>query len=425
MFRVALLVALLVPPMVPLLVPSIAAADQPGWNSFGFAAARAAAVDSQSSWLERGFGRLSGGDEVGDVAGWGRAEAQLGLTFDDQASWRGKLHVLARLESSDVVGDPVGITEAWLNWQRALGNRDEFSARAGIFFYPSSQENIDPLWGSPYTLTYSAINSWMAEEFRPIGLDLTWRRFLSSGDELSLGATVFGGNDTLGTLIAWRGWAMHDRLTVLGERLALPEAFSLEPDRVFGEFQRAFKTTPIGRDLDGRPGYALRLRGERPGRMNAQVAWVDNRGDRDLHGSEYAWHTRFWLAGMHWQASDRIEFMAEWTEGETIMGFPGNPWVKVEFRALYGMASLETAIGRWSLRHDRFVADDRLANPNWGLYDDRGQAWTLAWMLPLGQRSRFGLEWLWLDSNRTLAAQSLGSANTDGRMLSAEWRLHW
>lgn len=405
--------------------PLALVADEPGWDTVGFVAVRAAGVDSQASWLERGFGRLPGGDDARDWTVWGRAEAQLGLSYDDHVSWRGKLHAVGRLESSEVVGDPLGLTEAWLAWQRALGHNDELRVQAGMFFYPSSQENIDPLWGSPYTLTYSAINSWMAEEFRPIGLDLGWRRFLASGDELSLGATIFGGNDTLGTLIAWRGWTMHDRLTVLGERLALPEAFSLQPGQVFGEFQRPLATTPLTGDLDGRPGYALRLKGERPGRVGAQLAWIDNRGDRDLHGQEYAWRTRFWLAGGHWQASESLEFMAEWTMGETIMGFPGNPWVKTDFRAAYVMTSYDTALGRWSLRHDRFHADDQLGNPAWGIFDDRGRAWTLAWVRHFGQRARLGLELLWLDGNRPLAAQSGRPVNTDGRMISMEWRWQW
>ncbi len=405
--------------------PLALTAEEPGWSTVGFAAARTAAVDADASWLERGFGRLPGGNNSSGWTGWGRAEAQLGLTFDDHVSWRGKLHLLGRLESSDVVGDPVGITEAWLAWQRALGHSNELRVQAGMFFYPSSQENIDPLWGSPYTLTYSVINSWMAEEFRPIGLDLGWRSFLDSGDELSIGATVFGGNDTLGTLIAWRGWTMHDRLSVLGERLALPEAFSFEPGQVFGQFQRPFKTTPVTRDLDGRPGYALRLRGERPGQLGGQVAWIDNRGDRDLHGQEYAWSTRFWLVGGHWQASESLELMAEWTMGETIMGFPGDPWVKTEFRAMYVMASLDTGLGRWSLRHDRFHADDRLGNLTWGTFNDRGQAWTLAWIHRVGERARLGLELLWLNSQRPLAAQSGRSAETDGRMISVDWRWQW
>ncbi len=400
---------------------STAAAEAVQWS--GFIAARAGSVEGPEAWGEGGFGRLgAGADGPGERDLWARGEAQWGLSADLGVSWQLGLHALARLEDPNAVGQAVGLTEAWLGWRRALGHQGELSARAGMFFYPSSQENVEALWGSPYTLNYSAINSWLGEEFRPLGLDLEWRRFLAGGAELTLGATVFGGNDTLGTLIAWRGWTMHDRLSVLGERLALPPNFSLEPDRYFGLSQRAFRTTPIGRDLDGRPGWALRLRAERPGHVNGQIAWIDNRGDRRLHGREYAWDTRFLLAGGHWQLSEAFELLGEWTQGRTTMNFPGMPWVDTDFRAGYLMASWQRQGARLSLRHDRFRVDDRIGNLMWGLFDDRGHAWTLAWLFETGRRSRVGVELLRLDSRRPIAAQSGAAADTDGTQISLEWR---
>jgi hypothetical protein len=403
--------------------PGDQAVAEVGFSVEGFIGIRGGWVEGPPSWVEGGFGRLyAGADGPGDSDLWGRAEGQLALSFDDGASWQASLHALSRLEDSDAVGDAVGLTEAWLGYRRAIDNASELSLRAGLFFYPSSQENIDPLWGSPYTLSYSAINSWFGEEFRPLGLDLAWRRFLASGAELSLGGTIFGGNDTLGTLLAWRGWSMHDRLSVYGERLALPPVFSLEPDRYFGLSQRSFRTTAFGSDLDRRPGYAVRLRAEQPGRLNGQLAWVDNRGDRELHGKEYAWHTRFLIVGGHWQLAEALELMAEWTHGRTTMNFPGMPWVDADFRAAYLMGSWDSAMGRLSLRHDRFVVDDRIRNPMWGLFDDRGQAWTLAWIRSFSERSRLGLELLWLDSRRVVAEQSGQTSDSDGLQLSVEAR---
>jgi opacity protein-like surface antigen len=389
----------------------------------GFVAVRGGWVEGPPAWIEGGFGRLyAGADEPGDNDFWGRGEAQVALTWSPTVSWRARVHALARLEDSDAIGRSFGLTEAWLGYQRAISNVSEISARGGLFFYPSSQENIDPLWGSPYTLTYSAINSWFGEEFRPLGLDVEWRRFIGQGDELGIGATVFGGNDTMGTLLAWRGWAMHDRLSVYNERLPLPPVFSLEAGRYFGEAQRNFRTTAFGSDLDDRLGYALRARFERPGQWSGQVAWVDNRGDRELHGREYAWHTRFWIAGTHWQINESFELMAEWNHGTTTMNFPGMPWVNTDFRAAYLMGSWMSDFGRWSLRHDRFVVDDLIGNVMWGLFDDRGHAWTLAWMFQTGERSRLGAEVLWLNSNRIVAGQSGFPTDTDGTQVSVEWR---
>lgn len=421
MKRRSALVSVLLLPWFSVFNPACAEAD---FEWLGFAAFRGGWVEGPPAWIEGGFGRFrEGASAPGNDDLWARGEAQLGLRWRG-LNFSGNIHVLGRIEDSAAEGRALGLTEAWLGYQRAISDRGELLARGGLFFYPSSQENIDPLWGSPYTLTYSAINSWLGEEFRPLGLDLAWRQILPTGNEWTTAATVFGGNDTLGTLIAWRGWTLHDRLSVFDERLPLPPVFSLAPEGSFGE-QRPFATTAFGSDLDGRPGFALRTRFERPGLANVQLAWVDNRGDRDLHGNEYAWHTRFAMAGGHWQVNERFELMAEWTEGRTVMNFPGMPWVKADFRAAYLMGSLHGPIGRWSLRHDRFHVDDQLGNIGWGLFDDRGQSWTLAWIMDVANHSRFGLELLWLSSNRIVAGQSGFPVDTDGAKLSLEWRYNF
>jgi len=48
--------------------------------------------------------------------------------------------------------------------------------KAGAFHAPVSLENRAPGWDSPYTLSYSALNSWLGEELRTIGLEaqLDW-----------------------------------------------------------------------------------------------------------------------------------------------------------------------------------------------------------------------------------------------------------
>lgn len=389
----------------------------------GFIAARAGVADGPVGWPEGGFGRLyAGGDTDKDFQGFSRFESQLGLNWQPGGSWSGHLHAIARAEDSDVPGPGLGLTEAWIGYQRAVGSNSELRARAGLFFFPSSQENIDSLWGSPYTLTFSAINSWFAEEFRPLGLDLEQRFFSPSGSVYKLGASIFGGNDQLGTLVAWRGWSMHDRLSLVDESLALPRVFSLEADGVFGQFQRPFRTTAFGRDLDGRPGYSLRASFDHDGRISAQLAWVDNRGDRDLHGDEYAWRTGFWHLGGFWGVTERLELIFEATRGNTRMNFPGAPWVDVDFHATYLMASYPTDYGRWSIRHDRFGGSDRIGNLAWGVFDDRGQAWTLAWIRQFGERHRLAAEVLWLDSRRPVALTSTGALDTSGRAISLEWR---
>ena len=391
----------------------------------GFAGVRGGWVEGQPGWIEGGFGRLAaGGEAPGDSDLWIRGETQLGLRFEPSVNWQAKVHAVARTSNAGNEGDAAGLTEAWARYRRAVGHQGELALTGGLFFFPSSQENIDPLWASPYTLTYSAINSWFAEEFRPLGLDAEWQSFTEQGDIWSLGATVFGGNDTMGTLVTWRGWAMHDRLSGFNEKLPLPPVFSLDEGGSF-QAQRRFSTTGFGSDLDSRPGWAARARYDRGQTFSGQVAWIDNRGDRMLHGDEWAWETRFMHAGGHWQMTETAELMGEFTHGNTRIRFPGVPWVDADFRAAYLMASIDTNAGRWSLRHDRFHVDDQLENAGWGIFNDRGRALTFAWLHDIGRQSRIGIELLMLESDRTVATQSGFPADTDGLSLLAEWRTNF
>ncbi len=47
--------------------------------------------------------------------------------------------------------------------------------KSGAFFPTISLENDDLGWASPYTLTPSAINSWIGDELRSIGSEATMR----------------------------------------------------------------------------------------------------------------------------------------------------------------------------------------------------------------------------------------------------------
>ena len=50
-----------------------------------------------------------------------------------------------------------------------------WSVKTGAFFPTISLENDDLGWTSPYTLTPSAINSWIGEELRTIGSEAILR----------------------------------------------------------------------------------------------------------------------------------------------------------------------------------------------------------------------------------------------------------
>ena len=102
--------------------------------------------------------------------------------------------------------------------------RVSWSLKTGAFFPTISLENDDLGWTRPYTLTPSAINSWIGEELRTMGSEGIVRFDTDRCGTLSLIGALDCCNDPAGVLIADRGWAMDDRPSGLFERVRLPDA---------------------------------------------------------------------------------------------------------------------------------------------------------------------------------------------------------
>ena len=210
--------------------------------------------------------------------------------------------------------------------------------RAGLFFPPTSLENTEPLWQSPYTVTLSALNTWIGEEVRLTGLDARSCARPSGGDRFDLAGAVFGVNEPAGALLAWRGWSFGDRLTSAGERL--PAASAAELRAGPGLRRPGDQTRPID-DLKHRIGWHARARWVRPGALRLQGAYTDNGGDRELYDGQYSWDTRFGQAGLEAKLGSSLTLVAEGAIGDTGMGpaVPGGPYVDVHFKTAYALLS--------------------------------------------------------------------------------------
>lgn len=379
---------------------------------------RAIATEGRPSWLQGDFGRLSeGASSPGDRDATFRGSAQVGLGWKPGERFRLHVHGVAWAEPAADGGTRAGVTEAFAQFREELSPGTSVLARVGLLFPGTSRENVGPLWSSPYTLTLSALNTWTAEELRLTGLEALVTVPLLGG-EAQLAGTAFGVNDTLGALLAWRGWTMSDRLTSLGEVLPLPALTSLTAGGGFAE-QRDDGTRPF-EELDGRLGWQARARWERPGRAVIDLAALDNRGDRLLHRGQYSWQTRFWSAGGELHLGS-FTLAGEAASGDTGMGRRDAIHVDVDFRAGYLLASWASGKARLTARYDRFENVDRdgRAEPN----DDRGEGWTFAGFWSAGERVRIGIEWLDVRADRPAAAASGFDPNTDGRRLAFETRL--
>jgi len=349
------------------------------------------------SWLDGGWGRLpAGGNEDALLADAHLgADLDLGKYFD--------LHV-----SGTADNDRAGVVEAYVAARAEFG-LDELQLRAGQFFLPTSRENKDALWQSPYTVNFSALNSWIGEEVRPIGADLQYRHVTARGHAITAAATAFRGNDTMGTLLAWRGWSSGNRLATHGETLPLrPEILTHFPAPNRG-------TQPFGKDLDGRTGWSGRVRYSLPERANVQWTYVDNRGDRALYGGEYSWATRFHHFGAEIGNPDRLVVAAEYLRGATGMGLRHGAFVDAGFYATYVLVSHKRGRNRWSARYETFNTTERdfsIAENN----AEQGRAWTFAWLFDLFEHTRIAAEFTQFVGDRA------GTPDPDARNVSLEAR---
>src|ERR1700712_5223207 len=174
----------------------------------GYADLRGVAPTDQASYLQGGLGKFRyGGKQYGGAEGVLQAELKLGDAF----------HAVTVLRAEPQTPGVVDALETYLRYDDAGANNLSWSVKAGAFFPTISLENDDLGWASPYTLTPSAINSWIGDELRTIGSEgtLRWKSDLGT---ISLIGAALCCNDENGTLMASHGWTMDDRPTGLLER---------------------------------------------------------------------------------------------------------------------------------------------------------------------------------------------------------------
>ena len=400
-----------------LLAVIAAAADAQTISFRGYANGRGTYSTGYQGWTAGGFGHFDvggGGPREGDAAAL--AGAQLAVEWRPAPWLTAHVHGLARTDPPASRGRRTGLVAAFLQANLERGSHD-LQLRAGQFFLPTSRENVGDLWTSPYALSFSALNKWIGEEFRPLGVDAQWR-ILTPALVVTAGGTAFRGNDTMGALLAWRGWSIGDRISVYNEVLPLPPLPTLQT--VFTD-QRHDGTKPFGSDLDGRTGLSARLRLSRPERALFQYTFADNRGDRLLYRGEYAWQTRFHLLSAEFGDRNRTLAAAEYMTGSTGMGFGRAGSVDLDFYAAYALLSQRVSRQRFTFRYDIFATYERdfsLAESN----DENGRAWTLAWLVDITENIRGGVEFTQMTGRRAAIGDAGFEPMLDGRTISAELR---
>ena len=369
---------------------------------------RAVRSDDTVSFLDRGLGKARYGsldDRPATLLTLG--QASFTLAFDVSENLGGHVQLNVDTEPSRVQDRArVDLIEGFLTYRPQLSPSVALELRAGNFFPPVSLEHPEQAWSTRYTITPSAINAWIGEEVRTTGLEAGVHLALGQS-ELTLRGAAFGGNDPTGTLLAFRGWAMHDRQTGLSDRIPLAPLPVLEPGQ---RFSRQVPWVSPFREIDGRLGYYVEGRWDNRRFLRVSALRYDNRGDPvsfDRH--QYGWRTDFDHVAVALSLSEHVELLGQAMRGRTIMGRTraGGWALDAEFEAFYGMAVAKAGRHRLAARYDWFEATDLDALKPIDNNDEYGYAWTVAYQFQTGETHRLALEWLSIESDRP-AREALG-----------------
>ncbi len=170
-------------------------------------------------------------------------------------------------------GNGPDLMEAFLNYLPTwTAGPVRLSGRVGLMWPEISLEHsTGGAWSTVNTITPSAINSWVGEEVKVIGAEVTARASLGDHDFSATGG-VFGGNDTSGTLLSFRGWALQDiKATATGY-------FPLPPRSSFLTLAQANQTQNTV-EIDHRPGFYARADWHPPAPVGVALFYYDNEGD--------------------------------------------------------------------------------------------------------------------------------------------------
>ena len=341
---------------------------------------------------------VASNDEAWTSGGLGKLQHS-GVEFaaDAIVAWRPHIthqissHISLALQSS--VRGVVGIDEAYVRLRRDPEASIGISARAGLFFPPASLEHDGAEWTVHDTLTPSAIGSWIAEEVKVIGGEVTLHTSLADRP-ISLTAAAFGTNDTAGALLTFRGWALHDIRATAGQTLPLPP---ITP--VF--FEQASRTRPVA-EVDGRVGGYGKAEIAISDALKLSAMVYANRGDPTaLRNGQYAWNTKFATIGAKLRTSGNTTVLTQVMVGTSIMGLDADRQAvtDISFRSGYVLISMPLRDGSLTGRIDAFAIND---HSFLDLEDNRenGAAVTGAWTTPLSGATEMVTEVLAVLSDR-------------------------
>jgi len=362
-----------------------------------YADARLGVASGEPTWFKDWLGKgRYGGTRDGGTRTYARIP-ELSLIAKADVTWDIKAFTHLKYDPEQDI--PIDLVEAFVTYAPVPKSSFSYQFKAGVFFPHISRENVGVAWTTPYTITPSAINSWVGEEIRVLGIEgkVTYRTDLF---KLSLTGAVFGFNDPAGTLLAFRGWGLGDaKVGAFGE-LPLPPLPSIGKDSTF--VKQPLWVRPV-REIDDRPGYYTALDIQYADNLQFGAFYYDNRGNPEIiRNKQYAWDTRFWNFYIETTLSHEIKLISQYMTGNTKMGEiwrNGQRFLDVDYDAGFLLISKKMERYRVSGRFDWFSTDDNsfesIDNNN-----ETGTAFTAAVSIDVFKKDKILIEYLRIDSER-------------------------
>jgi hypothetical protein len=355
--------------------------------------------DASPSFLEGGLGRQRF-DSDHDGLRLGRAIFDARLRITDIVTARVVADTYGEHDAN-----AVDLREAYVDYRPFPEGPWRWRVRGGMFYAPISLENRGPGWTNVYTVSNSAISTWIGEEIRTVGVEgeARWRgQAHGASSDVALVLGLYRSNDPAGVLVAGRGFALHDWQTPAFGRFPYPGSMEYDDGSSIEMFD----------EIDDRPGYYAGVAWQR-GALELRALHYDNRGDPTaLKHDVFAWDTHFNVAGLRYEPNEHWTLIGQLLDGVTIVGgdassLPTNDW---DLRAAFLLTSYAWGSNRVSGRYDWFQTRQQHGY-DIGEYDDDGHAVTVAYLRDFGENWQLGAEWLRIHSTFG-AREGLGVPST-------------
>ena len=372
--------------LIALIGPSTSAVEQ---DLSGLVDMRYTFTDGIESYLNGDYGKFRDND------GSHLSLSHSALNY--KVNWENNLSLVIIANAYvDGVYDHYGMSEAYFQY-KSLPTQGgyRFKMRGGFMYPKVSMTNFLTAWTSPYTLNYSAINSWLAEEMRHQGIEVGFTRlgkFSASDWDADVNIAFFQANDPAGAMLSWDGWLITSRQTLRSENPKMPNSeigFVPENSNVFLE-------------LDHKTGYHFNTKLSWKHKVSILLGYYDNNADpRVVKDVQWAWRTRFNHLGFKWQIEKDLTLIGQYLKGDTLMqtSSGSRDLVNADYSSAYLMLTKKYNQHRFTGRIENFEVVDKDGLP-FDNNDEEGDSFTLNYTYQINKNWFFHNEYTFVNSHR-------------------------